>query len=293
MQGLHLSDQVDDDPCTLVSTTWLAAHLNDSDLRLLDASWFLPTDRRNPRAEFEAAHIPGARFFDIEAVADSNAGLPNMAPPPALFASRMRALGLGDGQQFVIYDSAGVFSAARAWWMFRMMGKRAVAVLDGGLPKWQAEHRITTATPAPIRDRHFTVAPDAARTMDVTAVARASKLGTHTIIDARAPDRFAGAAPEPRPGLRGGHIPGAINVYFKDLLQPNGTMKPPAALRALFDAAGVDLRRPVITTCGSGVASAVLVLALERIGVTDHSLYDGSWAEWGMFADLPIAKGQS
>lgn len=280
-----------DDPKTLVSTAWLAAHLKDPDLRVLDASWFLPGSARDAKAEYEAAHIPGARFFDIDEITDSRSPLPHMAPPSEKFISRMRAMGVGDGHQVVIYDGSGIFSAARVWWTFRLMGKVDVAVLDGGFPKWQAEgHAVEDLPPVP-RDRHMTVQRQAALVKDVTQVAHASKLGLAEIIDARSAARFAGEAAEPRPGLRAGHIPGAKNVPYSTLLNPDGTMKQPADLRAVFEAAGVDLARPAITTCGSGISAAILTLALERIGHRNHALYDGSWAEWGMYDDLPIEKG--
>jgi thiosulfate/3-mercaptopyruvate sulfurtransferase len=280
-----------DDPKTLVSTTWLAAHLKDPDLRIFDASWYLPDMNRDAKAEYAAGHIPGARFFDIDEISDHRSEMPHMAPPVEKFMSRMRAMGVGDGHQVVVYDGAGLFSAARVWWLFRLMGQKNIAVLDGGLPKWKAEGHPVTTEPPVIRDRHMTVKYEGHRSRDVTEVARASKLGDHAIIDARAPARFRGEAPEPRAGLRAGHIPNSQNVFFKDLLNDDGTMKPPTALRTIFMDAGVDLQKPAITTCGSGVTAAVLSLALERIGKTDHSLYDGSWSEWGMYADLPIATG--
>ncbi|SES93943.1 3-mercaptopyruvate sulfurtransferase [Paracoccus homiensis] len=282
-----------DDPKTLVSTEWLAAHLNDPDLRVIDASWHMPATGRDARAEYEAAHIPGARFFDVDAISDGRSALPHMAPPVEMFISRMRAMGVGDGHQVVIYDSSDVRSAARVWWTFRLMGKTDVAVLDGGLAKWQAEGRETEDMPPILRDRHITVQRQAGLVRDVTQVAAASKLGDHEIIDARAVERFRGEAAEPRPGLRSGHIPGSKNLPFGRLLNDDGTMKDEAALRAAFEQAGVDLSKPAITTCGSGVTAAILSLALERIGHRNHSLYDGSWAEWGSFADLNIATGDA
>ncbi len=280
-----------DDPKTLVSTDWLAAHIKDPDLRIFDASWYLPDMGRDAAAEYAAGHIQGARFFDIDEISDQRSELPHMAPPVEKFMSRMRAIGVGDGHQVVIYDGMGLFSAARVWWLFRLMGKTDVAVLDGGLPKWLADGYETTANPPTIRDRHMTVIPQRDIVRDVTEVARAAKLGDHEIIDARAPARFRGDAEEPREGLRSGHIPGSKNVFYQDLLNEDGTMKPRNTLRTIFNDAGVDLQKPTITTCGSGVTAAVLSLALERIGKTDHSLYDGSWSEWGMYADLPIATG--
>ena len=282
-----------DDPKTLVSTDWLAAHLGDPDLRVIDASWYMPDDNRDTRAEYEAAHIPGARFFDIDDISDKRSELPHMAPPVEMFISRMRAMGIGDGHQIVVYDTAGLFSAARVWWLFKLMGKQDVAVLDGGFPKWQAEGRETEDMPPILRDRHITVQRQAGLIKDVTQVAAASKLGDHVIVDARSAERFRGDLPEPRPGLRSGHIPGARNVPFKTVLNDDGTMKSPEALRAVFEAAGVDLSRPIITSCGSGVTAAVLFLALDRIGHADHSLYDGSWAEWGMYNDLKVATGDA
>ena len=282
-----------DDPRTLVSTDWLSDHLTSPDLRILDASWYLPNVGRDPKAEFAERHIPGARFFDIDEISDHRSELPHMVPPVEKFMSRMRAMGVGDGHQVVVYDGMGLFSAPRVWWLFRLMGHRDVAVLDGGLPKWLAEERDVTALPATIRDRHMTVIRQSWMVRDVTEVARASKLGDHEIIDARAAARFRGEATEPRPGLRAGHIPGARNVPFTTLLNEDGTMKAAPALRAVFEAAGVDLSKPAISSCGSGVTAAVLDLALERIGKADHAIYDGSWSEWGMYADLPIATGDA
>ena len=282
-----------DDPKTLVSTEWLARHLKDPDLRILDASWYLPDMGRDPRAEYEAGHIPGARFFDIDEISDARSDLPHMAPPVEKFMSRMRGMGVGDGHQVVVYDGMGLFSAARVWWTFKLMGKDDVAVLDGGLPKWIAEGREIEDLPPMVRDRHMTVQRRAHLVRDVTQVSAASKLRDHEIIDARGPGRFRGEEPEPREGLRSGHIPGSKNVHYATLLNPDGTMKDEDGLRAAFEAAGVDLSKPAITTCGSGVTAAILSLALERLGKSDHSLYDGSWTEWGQVPTLPVETGEN
>jgi len=279
------------DPKTLVSTEWLAAHLSDPDLRVLDGSWHMPDSGRDARAEYSEAHIPGARFFDIDEISDHRSALPHMAPPPEKFISRMRAMGVGDGHQVVVYDTTGIFSAARVWWLFKLMGKTDVAVLDGGLPKWKAEGHPLEDMPPVVRDRHITVQRQSHLVRDVAQVAAASKLGDWQIVDARSGPRFRGEAAEPRPGLRAGHIPGSKNLPFMDLLNADNTMKDLPALKAAFEAAGIDLGKPVITTCGSGVTAAVLSLALERLGHPRHSLYDGSWSEWGMYPDLNVEKG--
>ena len=281
-----------DDSKTLVSTAWLAEHLTDPDLRILDASMYLPGVYRDAKAEYYAAHIPGARFFDIDDVSDHGSQLPHMVPPIEKFMSLMRSMGVGDGHQVVVYDGAGLFSAARVWWLFKLMGQNDVAVLDGGFPKWQAEGRPTDDMPPIIRDRHMMVRRQNHLVKDVTQVASASKLGDYEIIDARSHARFRGEAPEPREGLRSGHIPGSKNVFFQTLLNEDGTLKTPKDIQKIFEDAGVDLQKPAITTCGSGVTAAVLCLGLHLIGKTDYAVYDGSWTEWGQFATLPIARGE-
>ncbi|MCX8227255.1 MAG: 3-mercaptopyruvate sulfurtransferase [Sulfitobacter sp.] len=282
-----------DDPKTLVSTDWLAQHLKDPDLRLLDASWYLPDMGRDAKAEYDEAHIPGARFFDIDEISDARSDLPHMAPPAEKFMSRMRAMGIGDGHQVVVYDGAGLMSAARVWWLFKLMGQDNVAVLDGGMPKWVAEGHKTEDMPPIPRDRHMTVRFQNHLVRDVTQVAQASKLKDPQIIDARSAGRFRGDDPEPREGLRAGHIPGSLSVPYTELLNADKTIKSVDGLKAAFQAAGVDLSRPVITSCGSGITAAILALALERMGHKSWSLYDGSWAEWGMFPTVPVATGDA
>lgn len=281
------------DPKTLVSTGWLAAHLKDPDLRVFDASWYLDDMGRNARDEYNASHIPGARYFDIDEISDLRSDLPHTIPPVEKFISRMRAMGVGDGHQVVVYDGAGIFSAARVWWMFRLMGKTDIAVLDGGFGKWQAEGRAVEDMPPILRDRHITVQRQAHLIKDVTQVAAAAKLGDYEIVDARSLARFRGEEPEPRAGLRSGHIPGSHSLHYRELLNDGGTMKPAKDLETTFASAGIDLKKPIITTCGSGVTAAIINLALERIGHDRHSLYDGSWSEWGMYGDLAVETGDT
>ncbi|MDG1154988.1 MAG: 3-mercaptopyruvate sulfurtransferase [Paracoccaceae bacterium] len=280
-----------EDARILVSTKWLAKRLENAEVRVLDASWYLPGMDRNPIIEYEKRHIPNARFFDIDDISDNRSDLPHMVPPIEKFMSKVRKLGVGDGHQVIVYDGSGMFSAARVWWLFKMMGHKNIAVLDGGLPKWISDGFPVNDKPPVIRDRHIMVDQISSYVKDVTQVAAASKLGDHEIVDARSPGRFRGEENEPRKGLRKGHIPNSKNVFFKSLLNEDQTLKNTTELKRVFYSAGVDMTKPVITTCGSGVSAAVLNLGLELIGKTDHSLYDGSWTEWGMSPALPVETG--
>lgn len=276
----------------LVSTEWLAAHLSSPDIAILDASWHLPTAGRDAKKEFLAGHIPGARFFDIDELSDTDSPLPHMLPAPEKFASRMRKMGVGDGKRVIAYDAAGLFSAARCWWMFKAMGHDDVAVLDGGLRKWQAEGRaLEDGPPPPAQERHFTARFRATMVKDMADVAAALSSGTAQVADARSGTRFRGEEVEPRAHVRPGHMPGAKNVHYASLLKADGTLKSLDEIKAAFATAGIDLTRPVITSCGSGVTAAILTLALTLIGTKDHALYDGSWTEWGGNPDVPVATG--
>jgi len=275
----------------LVSTDWLAEHLNAPDLVIVDASWYLPHMERDTASEYLDGHIPGAVFFDIDDIADTDSDLPHMLPRPEKFSSKMRKLGIGDGQRIIVYDSAGLMSAPRVWWTFRTMGVADVAVLDGGLPKWQAEGRPLETGPVRRLERHFTARLDHGAVRDAEDILRSLKTGYETVVDARSVGRFAGTEPEPRDGLRGGHMPGSINLPWQDLLTDDGALKSDAELSAAFDAIGITHRTPVITTCGSGVSAATLVLALQILGNRSTSVYDGSWSEWGARDELPVAVG--
>jgi thiosulfate/3-mercaptopyruvate sulfurtransferase len=274
---------------SLVSTDWLAEHMSAPDVRVVDGSWFLPTSGRDARAEYEEAHIPGAVFFDIDDIADTDNPLPHMLPAPEKFSARVRKLGLGDGNRIVVYDALGLFSAARVWWMFRAFGDDDVAVLDGGLPKWLAEGRPTESLPTMPQERHFTARLNHLMVRDLDQVR--ANIGTDRaqLVDARSTGRFEATDPEPRTELRGGHVPGSLSLPYGELLDPEtGTMLPADALRERFQAAGVDLARPVVTTCGSGVTACILALGLHLLGHRDVAVYDGSWTEWGGRDDTPI-----
>ena len=278
---------------SLVSVEWLAQRLEKPNVRVVDASWYLPTDPRNAAAEYTSAHIPGAVFFDLDASSDRSTPLPHMLPTAAAFSARMSALGLSDSDDIIVYDGSGTnLSAARVWWMFRVFGHRVVAVLDGGFGAWRtAKLPVESGTVARSRGR-FTAQLDAARVRDLAAMRANVDAHREQVMDARSAGRFAGTAPEPRPGLRGGHIPASLNLPYTDLVLPNGTMRPIDELRRMFDAAGADLRAPIVVSCGSGTSACSLALALDLLGATDVSVYDGSWTEWAGRTDTPIETGR-
>jgi thiosulfate/3-mercaptopyruvate sulfurtransferase len=272
----------------VVSTAWLAERLGDPDLRVVDATWYLPHPRRDARAEFREAHVPGAVYFDIDAIADRRRGLPHMLPDAATFAEAAGALGIGDGDRVVVYAGKYLTASARVWWTFRAFEHDRVAVLDGGFARWREEGRpVEAGEPSPVR-RHFTphFRPELLAGLD--GVRR--NLGTRReqVVDARSAGRFAGTEPEPRPDLRGGHIPGSLNLPYERLFRPDGRLLPPDDLRRLFEAADVNLDRPIVTTCGSGVTACVLALGLHLVGRPDVAVYDGSWTEWGGRDDVPV-----
>lgn len=272
----------------LISTDDLAARISETDLRLVDGSWFM--DGRDARAAWREAHIPGAVFFDIDAVSDTASILPHMLPAPEAFGRAVGDLGIAETDHIVVYDQLGVHSAARVWWTFRVMGALNVQVLDGGLPKWRAEGRPLKSGSSAVSPTLFQARRRPALVRDFEQVVRELSAGDQ-VLDARSAARFAGEAPEPRAGLKSGHMPGARNLPFNDVLNPDGTMKSPPDLATAFTAAGIDPSRPVTTTCGSGVTAAILALALARLGQESAAVYDGSWAEWGSRSDAEVVTG--
>ena len=273
----------------LVSTTWLADRLEAPDIRIVDASWYLPGVERDAKAEYAERHIPAAVYFDIDEIADTDNPLPHMLPAPEKFSSRVRKLGLGDGVRIVVYDSGSWMASARVWWMFHVFGHDDVAVLDGGLAKWRAEGHSVDNRPVMPRERHFTARMNTLLVRDIDQMIGNVKSRRAQVVDARDAGRFNATAPEPRAGLRGGHIPGSLNLPYDRLFDSDsGELLPPDALIAAFDAAGIDRSRPVVTTCGSGVTTGVHALALALIGCRDVAVYDGSWTEWGGRDDTPI-----
>jgi len=273
-----------------VSPQWLTDHLNDADIAIVDASWYLPTMNRDAKAEYAAGHIPGAVHFDIDAIADKTTPLPHMMPKPDDFARAVGAMGISDQDHIIVYDGAGLFAAARVWWSFTVMGAKHVSILEGGAPKWRSEGRAWTNDASHPILKNFKPNFNPSTIADLEAIKSALNSKSAQIVDARPADRFQGDTPEPRPGLKSGHMPGSFNVPFSEVVA-SGTLKNESDLRAAFQKAGVDLNQPIITSCGSGVSAAILALALQSIGKPIHALYDGSWAEWGAREECEVVTG--
>ena len=276
---------------SLVSTEWLEHELGAADLRIIDATLVLPGDPRDPRAEYAAAHLPGAVFLDLDDVSDTASPIPHMLPSAARLASRMQALGLSDGQRFVVYDNSPLHSAARAWWMLRVFGTRRVAILDGGMAKWRAEGRVLESEAPPRGRGHFSPRLDPRGIADKALVESLIGAGSHEIVDARGAGRFTGTEAEPRPGMASGRIPGSKNLPQGMLFEADNRWKRGEALRGAFAEAGIDLSKPMVTTCGSGVTAAVLLFGAHLLGKDDVLLYDGSWSEWGRDPATPKERG--
>lgn len=267
----------------IVSADWLRSHLNAPDVRVLDCTYFMPGSPQTGRQAYDAHHIPGARYFDIDDVADSDTALPHMLPLPEKFSSRVRKLGLGDGHRVICYDQNGFLASARVWWMFRAMGHGDVAVLDGGFNAWRAAGGAVEDLPPHFQaDRHFTVRPRRDLVRDLEQMKSTLDTKSAQVVDARSPQRFRGEVEEPRPGLRKGRMPGSINVHYACVIAGDGRLKSDTELKAVFEKAGVDLGKPIINSCGSGVTAAILALAQSVAGHDDSGVYDGSWSEWGL-----------
>jgi thiosulfate/3-mercaptopyruvate sulfurtransferase len=279
-------------PTPIVSTDWLAAHLGDPSLRVVDATWHMPATGRKARDEYAAAHLPGAVFADIDALSDETAPYPHTLPSPEIFAARVGALGLGSEHAIVVYDSSAQnFSAPRVWYMLRTMGHARVAILDGGLAKWKAEGRALSGDAVALPPATFTPSLDAARWRDLAAMEANAASHAEQVVDARSPGRFQATEPEPRAGVRGGHIPGARNVHYATLVNADGTLKSVEALRAQFASAGLDLSAPIVASCGSGITACAVTLGLEVAGAQQVAVYDGSWTEWGSQTSTPVETG--
>lgn len=278
------------DTSSLISTGWLADNLNDSDIRIIDATWHLPTSPRNALKEFEEDHIPGALFFDIDEIADLDNPLPHMMPKNDKMSARIRAMGINKDDHIIVYDNSGFCTAARVWFMFKNYGHKNVSILDGGIQKWKSEGRPTENISHNITSSHYTAQKNEDRIRSIEQVTGNIVSKKEQLVDARAAGRFLGTAPEPRPDSKSGHIPQSLNVPFSDLLNEDKTYKSKAEIKAVFKKNGVDLTKPVITSCGSGVTACVLIFALEQIGHTQSALYDGSWSQWGTHPDTVIEK---